>query len=337
MAQTTPERLSRLLGLVPYLTANPGAELSDVAATFGCTREELIDDLELLFVSGRPGHMPDDLIEASWEDDRIYVSNAEEVSVPVRLSRAEAGTLTLALETILALDPADAEAVASAKDKLAAAASPEETAQRFDIVLPPVDPHVKQVVETALADGDDLQLTYYVPSRDELTERIVDPLTLRLSGRWYLEAHCHTAGGLRSFALDNIRRIQPVPARPHAGTSGKETTANAAGAAAGTVPEPGERRRDRRAPASGAVTMTLTAAGARLVEDMQAETSYDTHGPGTVTITLPVYDQAWLVRWLLAHGKHVIALDPADAVHEALRQSEAALAEIRSAPQSAAG
>ena len=328
MAQTTPERLSRLLGLVPYLTANPGAELHEVAEAFGCTREELIDDLELLFVSGRPGHMPDDLIEASWEDDRIYVSNAEEVSVPVRLSRAEAGTLTLALETILALDPPDADAVESAKNKLAAAASLGESGQRFDIVLPPVDPQVKRVVEDALASGDDLQLSYYVPSRDELTERVVDPLTLRLSGRWYLEAHCHTAGGLRSFALDNIRRIRPVPAQEHA---------SPADPADATAPEAEGTSRTQPAGASGTVTMSLTSTGARLVEDLPVQTRYDTHGPGTVTITLPVYDQAWLVRWLLAHGRHVIALDPVDAAYEALRQSEAAYEEISSPPHRAAG
>src|SRR5699024_3633030 len=56
----------------------------------------LIDDLQLLFVTGRPGHMPDDLIDASWEGGQIFISNAEEVSVPVRLSAEEAGILVLA-------------------------------------------------------------------------------------------------------------------------------------------------------------------------------------------------------------------------------------------------
>ncbi|RAE42663.1 WYL domain-containing protein, partial [Burkholderia multivorans] len=58
------ERLTRLLSLVPYLDAHPGADLEETAAYFGIDSATLIDDLELLFVTGRPGHMPDDLIDA---------------------------------------------------------------------------------------------------------------------------------------------------------------------------------------------------------------------------------------------------------------------------------
>ena len=116
------ERLTRLLSLVPYLDAHPGADLEETAAYFGIDAATLIDDLELPFVTGRPGHMPDDLIDATWDGGKIFISNAEEVSVPVRLSAEEAGLLVLALELIDALPGLDAGAVRTAATKLRVAA-----------------------------------------------------------------------------------------------------------------------------------------------------------------------------------------------------------------------
>ena len=44
-------------------------------------------DLELLFVCGTPGHMPDDLIEAEWEGGRVFLGNADTIARPLRLGR----------------------------------------------------------------------------------------------------------------------------------------------------------------------------------------------------------------------------------------------------------
>ncbi|MFP5347063.1 MAG: WYL domain-containing protein, partial [Actinomycetes bacterium] len=87
------DRLSRLLAMVPYLTARQGVPLADAARHFGLTEDELVADLELLFVCGRPGHMPDDLIEADWESGHVYVGNADDIARPLRLGLDEAVAL----------------------------------------------------------------------------------------------------------------------------------------------------------------------------------------------------------------------------------------------------
>jgi proteasome accessory factor C len=57
----------------------------------------------------------------------------------------------------------------------------------------------------ALADKRRLHLTYFVPARDETTERDVDPMRVVLmDGRWYLEGWCHRAEAVRLFRLDRI-------------------------------------------------------------------------------------------------------------------------------------
>jgi proteasome accessory factor C len=48
------ERLSRLLAMVPYLVTRQGIPLAEAAREFGITEEELVKDLELLFVCGTP-------------------------------------------------------------------------------------------------------------------------------------------------------------------------------------------------------------------------------------------------------------------------------------------
>src|SRR5439155_4069521 len=56
-------RLHRLLALVPWVAAHDGPTLADVSARFGCTEDELVDDLQLLFLCGLHPYTPDMLID----------------------------------------------------------------------------------------------------------------------------------------------------------------------------------------------------------------------------------------------------------------------------------
>ena len=50
-----------------------------------------------------------------------------------------------------------------------------------------------------------IHLSYYVPGRDEATERDVDPMRLLVvEGRTYLEGWCRRAEGVRLFRLDRV-------------------------------------------------------------------------------------------------------------------------------------
>src|SRR5690606_18415118 len=51
-----------------------------------------------------------------------------------------------------------------------------------------------------------VRITYLVASRDEVTDRVVDPFAVvRHDGQHYLRAWCHLAGGERRFRLDRIQ------------------------------------------------------------------------------------------------------------------------------------
>ena len=54
MGSSTAQRLPRLLALVPYLLSRPGIRISEAAADFGVSEQQLRRDLELLWMCGLP-------------------------------------------------------------------------------------------------------------------------------------------------------------------------------------------------------------------------------------------------------------------------------------------
>ncbi|NIP16931.1 MAG: WYL domain-containing protein [Xanthomonadales bacterium] len=66
--------------------------------------------------------------------------------------------------------------------------------------------HLFQDVLGALVRRRRLHITYHGRRRDEVSERDISPQRLtQYKNSWYLDAWCHAAEGLRSFALERVR------------------------------------------------------------------------------------------------------------------------------------
>ena len=203
---TSAERLRRLLALVPYVVARRAVGLAETAATFGMTERELIDDLNLAWCVELKSPEPFCPIDLSYEDGEITISQAESIARPLRLAADEASALLIALR-MLAEAGGDSDAVASLIAKIedaagaAAAASSQVTIQ----IDRPNGPGVLAALNDALSAGKRVHLRYYVPRRDEATERDVDPIGIRvIEGGTYLKGWCRRAEGVRTFLLDRI-------------------------------------------------------------------------------------------------------------------------------------
>ncbi|MBI5936677.1 MAG: WYL domain-containing protein [Betaproteobacteria bacterium] len=99
------------------------------------------------------------------------------------------------------------------------------------------DTRVFQTVAGATAQRRRLALGYHGRERDTVTEREVSPQRLtHYRDNWYLDAWCHKADGLRSFALDRIRgaRMLDAPADDIADAELDRHFASAYGIFAGT-------------------------------------------------------------------------------------------------------
>jgi len=203
---TSAERLRRLLALVPYVVSRKAVGLADTAATFGMSERELIDDLNLAWCVELMAPEPYCPIDLSYEGGEIVVSQAESIARPLRLAADEASALLVALR-MLAEVPADGSAVARliAKIEGAAGASAAASAQINIQIDVPNARGMSEKITAALAAGKRLHLRHYVASRDEVTERDVDPMRLLVvEGRSYLEGWCWRAEGVRLFRLDRV-------------------------------------------------------------------------------------------------------------------------------------
>jgi proteasome accessory factor C len=311
---TAAGRLSRLLALVPWLTAHRDVTIDEAAAHFGVTPEQLESDLWLLVCSGRPGHQHDDLVDIQfWDEDRrITVIDPLTLDRPLRLSPDEAASLLVALRVLAQVPgPHDRAALAGATAKLeAAAGSALAAADGVAVaVVGTGDPEVAAAVTRALAEGRRLHLRY-VGSLDERTERDVDPMrVLTLDGRTYLEAWCRRAEAVRTFRLDRIEAADVLEV-------------------AAEVPEdavPVDLGTGVLRPGGAPVRLALAPEAAWIAEENPVDEVLDL-GEGRREAVLPVADERWLVRLLLRQGSAVTVLDRPDLVKRVRAEARAALA-----------
>lgn len=202
--ERTAARLSRLLGMLPWVIAHPGAEVGEVCSRFGYTRAELARDLAAVFVSGLPGYGPGDLMVAYLDGDEVVVDLADYFARPVRLTAGE-GLALLAAGMALASSGAAPEALGTAVAKLAAVLVPEDGTL---VVGLPAPPEMVAALSRAAAGGEVVRLTYTSLGRGETTVRQVEPWRVFSTlGNWYLSGHCRLAEGERVFRVDRIREV----------------------------------------------------------------------------------------------------------------------------------
>jgi proteasome accessory factor C len=313
-----PARLARLLTLVPYLLARPGVPVAQAAADFDISVEQLVDDLQLLFVCGLPGHLPDDLIDVDLSGDTIHLSNADAIARPLRLDQDEVVTLLAGLRMLadLQVDPgADVLERITAKLERAAGDALGGAASGLVVDAGPASAAESEAltgIRTALTEGRAVALRYYVPGRDELTDRVVDPMRLLVvDGRAYLEGWCRRAEGVRLFRTDRIDalRVLDEPA---------------------AVPEQA-RPRDVSGglfqPTPQDVHVVLVAdPPARWVAEYYPTDAVDRQPDGSLRIALRVADPSWVVRLVLRMGGALRIEAPAELAAEAVARARAALA-----------
>jgi proteasome accessory factor C len=308
------DHLPRLLALVPWLLAHPDTAVGDVARQFGVTERQVRADLDLLWMCGLPGYGPGDLMDVVWQDDRVSLSNADTIARPLRLTADEALALVVALRALLGIPGiVDTAAVESALAKLESAAGGAVPGDEVTVTVDAVtDPAVVACVADALATGRRLHLRYWVPARDEATERDVDPIRMFTSdGTAYLVGWCHLVDDLRTFRLDRALAATVL-----------ETKAD-------VPPEVRERVPDATlftpAPEDRLVTLELEPATRWVADYYPCEEVRERPGGG-LTVRLRARDDAWIRRLALGLAGAGWVVDPPDLAGEIRRDAEAALA-----------
>lgn len=310
------DHLPRLLALVPWLLAHPDTPVADVAREFGVGEQQIRADLNLIWMCGLPGYGPGDLMDVVWHDDRVSLSNAETIAHPLRLTADEALALVAALRALLGVPGlVETAAVESALAKLEAAAggaavSAEDVSVAVDDSV--TDPAVVATIADALASGQRVHLSYWVPARDEATERDVDPIRMFTSdGKPYFTGWCHLVGDVRTFRLDRALEVTllaepaevPAEVRQRAFDMGLFT------------PDVDDRL----------ITLDLDP-GARWVADYYPVEEVTERGDGGVVVRLRARDDAWVRRLGLGLAGRGRVVDPPDLAEDVRVAAQEALA-----------
>ena len=313
---TATDRLQRLLALVPYVVSRNTVSLAETATAFGVSERQLVDDLNMLWCVELRSPDPYCPIDLSYEGGEIVVSQAESIGRPLRLDTDEASALLVALRTLAEVPGlGDRSALSRTIAKLEAAAG--EAASVSAQLAVQLDGRAPGDVLAELTDalnrGRRLHLSYYVPGRDEATERDVDPMRLLMvEGRSYLEGWCRSAEAVRLFRLDRVLGLQvlDVPASVPGEAQPRDVDQN--------LFRPSER--------DVQVILELSPAGRWVAEYYPCDEVTEL-GDGTVRVTLGTPDTQWVRRLALRLGEDGRVVGPASLAAAVRDDAAAALAQ----------
>ena len=157
-------------------------------------------------------------------------------------------------------------------------------------------------IATAVLQRKRVEISYYTRSRDETQDRLVSPQRLtHYRDNWYLDAWCHLRNGIRSFALDAIRRVRlgSEPALEVSERELDETLGAGYGIFSGKAVQWARLR--------------FTPERARWVsrETWHPEQKSRFDESGNFILDVPYSDDRELIMDILKHGSHVEVLEPA--------------------------
>lgn len=296
---TSTDRLGRLLALVPYVVSRDSVALDQAAAAFGVSEKQLIDDLNLLWCVELRAPDPYCPIDLSYEGGEIIVTEAESIARPLRLKVDEASALLVALRMLAGIpDLEDRDALSRVIAKLESAAGAAAAASSHLSVELDVRGENLALLRSAVARGRRVHLSYYVPTRDENTERDVDPMrVLVVEGNTYLEGWCRRAEAVRLFRIDRIQDLEvlDIPAEVPAEAEPRDVDAGLF----------------RPSPDDVQVTLELTPQG-RWVADYYPCDSVEELGEGRLRVLLSTPDTRWVRGLVLRLGDEGRVVAPAD-------------------------
>ena len=220
------QQVSRLLDLVPFLSTHSYISVKELAGEFGVTEKEISKELVALSLCGLPGHLPDDLLDVSFESGFVTIHNHETLDIPRALTNLEVSSLLIGLTIMKRTFEEEGQLQVERIDNLISQLR-ELVGSALEIDENPISAHLAQV-QRAIASRSSLLIDYESALSGEATSRTIDPLSVYSeNGQTYLSAFCYVANGYRNFRMDRITAITDTqtPARDHSREGAQEEKA----------------------------------------------------------------------------------------------------------------
>ena len=212
MAKTNPGlmRASRLLNLVPFLTAHQGIDIDLLGREFHVSKSELLEDLNTLWMCGLPGYTPLELMDLAFESGFVTIRNAQELQKPRSLNKDEAVALLLGLDYLKGqIDDEASPTTATINalvDKLSASLRKAVAGNLHAQIA--ISAQFRQMLYLAIAKREPLDIEYHSATRDRTSSRTVHPFDILIvDGAEYVEAYCELSRDYRTFRIERILNI----------------------------------------------------------------------------------------------------------------------------------
>ena len=210
MVENAALRAIRLLDLVPYIVAHPGISITELAKEFSISRDEVLKDLNLLFLCGLPGYTPLELIDISFDEESVVIRDPQNLAAPRNLNESEALIARIALAALEESTPKTSAAypqIIALREKIAKAFSSSIPASAITFTLDK-ERATLEAIEGAIKQELDLEITYNNVTKDSSSRRSITAISIIAEDkRALVSAYCHSAKALRTFNLAQISEV----------------------------------------------------------------------------------------------------------------------------------
>jgi len=202
-------RLARLIELMTVIKYHPDWGPKKLADYFEISEKRIYDDLNELNAANIP----------IVYNGKGYTYLSEAALPPVKLNIDEVLALWMHVKLMKKhKEDVYTQAVKSAAVKLLDMLPPETGGKLLDlegkvtVEAPRSDSRIEGVLSAlneAIVDRTTMKITYFTYSRDEVSQRLVDPYSVIFRGNsWYAICYCHTRNDIRTFRLNRISEIE---------------------------------------------------------------------------------------------------------------------------------
>lgn len=283
--------LELLIKLLPWLVANNGASLTEIANHFEVSEKHALELIGQLVVTG-PSQGGGGLVDIDFEDaDSIFVTDAKSLDRPVKLSEFEASSLLGGLHYLEQFpNLVDVQIVSGLISKIQKALPNVDSP--INVVAAPVAAEIRSIITQAIEGGRSIDITYAGITKDDVSIRTIDPVSTHSQDDFvYLKSWCRNSQAWRSFRLDRIVTAE-------LGTEPID------------IPQPDEST-DAKRDYIAAIELDKAYYGQLDQVDIVSFKEYMWHA---VEVELKVYSRDWLVSMILASGGRVKAVRPPDLI-----------------------
>ena len=283
--------LAKLVEVLPWLTANPGASADEVAKRFNVSKTDLLNLLQVATFTG-PGQGGGELVDIDFEDEEsLFVADAKGLDRAIRFDLSTGLEILSGLHYLIQLpgvvDTTELEQfIAKLQKAFGVSQIPIEVQNSESL------DQIAKNIGNAIANGTIVEIEYAAGNTGRFSTRVIEPKSITVSENIrYVAAYCHAALAERTFRLDRIKEVKNTDRNATLGLRAKSYSGI----------EPGQ------------IEVTIQCSQTSLLEfDPRIIRSTKNLSETTVEAVIAVHELEWIAREILASGGQLKPIAPVE-------------------------